>query len=164
MTGMPPGARAAAEAVIARYPRPRSAVMPLLHLIQDETGWVSAGAMREVAALLGLTPAEVLGVCSFYTMFKRHPSGRLLVSVCTNVSCLVNGGPALLAALEQAYDDATDVTVEEVECLAACDGAPVLQLNYEFFERVTPESAERLIEECRRGEREVRGMSGGRTR
>ncbi|MGH9021837.1 MAG: NAD(P)H-dependent oxidoreductase subunit E [Acidimicrobiia bacterium] len=161
---MPPGARAAAEEVIALYPRPRSAVMPLLHLVQDEVGWVPSGAIQEVAELLGLTSAEVLGVCSFYTMFKLHPSGRLLVSVCTNVSCLVNGGPELLSALERAYDDTPDVTVEEVECLAACDGAPVLQVNYEFFERMTLESAERLIEECRSGEREARGMSGGRTR
>ena len=122
----------AARAIIARYPFKRSALLPLLHLAQDQDGWVTADAMEEVAELLDMTPALVLGTASFYTMFKREPVGKLLVSVCTNVSCLVNRGPELLAHLERTYADDPDVTVEEVECIAACDLAPVMQVNYEF--------------------------------
>ena len=85
-------------------------------------------------------PAEVQGTCSFYTMFKRRPCGTLLVSVCTNVTCLVTGGPEILEQLEQRYADDDDVTVEEVECLAACGGAPAIQVNYEFHEQLTPET------------------------
>ena len=91
--------RKRAREIIARYPHAKSAVLPLLHLAQDRDGWVTPEAMEEIAALLGLTPALVLGTCSFYTMFKREPVGKLVVSVCTNVSCLVNGGPDLLGQL-----------------------------------------------------------------
>ena len=85
-----------AREIIARYPHKKSATLPLLHLAQDQDGWVTPEAMEEVAELLDLTPALVLGTCSFYTMFKREPVGKLIVSVCTNVSCLVNRGPELL--------------------------------------------------------------------
>src|SRR5687767_13905253 len=101
--------RALARDIVARYPQPQPAVLPLLHLAQDQDGWVSPEAMEEIATLLDMTPAEVLGVCSFYTMYKREPVGRLVVSVCTNVSCLVNGGPELLADLRDRYDDDDDV-------------------------------------------------------
>ena len=119
----------------ARYPHAKSALLPLLHLAQDRNGWVTPAAIEEIAELLDLTPALVLGTCSFYTMFKREPVGALVVSVCTNVSCLVNGGPELLEALRAHFADDDDVLVEEVECLAACDLAPVLQVNYEFHGR-----------------------------
>lgn len=154
--------RARAKATIDRYPFPKSATLPLLHLAQEQDGWVSPDAMEEIAALLGLTPAQVLGVCSFYTMFKREPVGHLVVSVCTNVSCLVTGGPELLHALQGRYIDDDDVFVEEVECLAACDLAPVLQVNYEYHGPVAPQSAETLIEEYKRGERTPRSVSGTR--
>jgi NADH-quinone oxidoreductase subunit E len=150
----------AARAIIARYPHKRSALLPLLHLAQDQDGWVTPDAMEEIARLLDLTPALVLGTASFYTMFKRQPVGKLLVSVCTNVSCLVNRGPELLAHLEHRYSLDPDVTVEEVECVAACDLAPVMQVNYEFHGPVTPEAAESIIDEYASGARVARTLSG----
>jgi NADH-quinone oxidoreductase subunit E len=149
-----------ARAVIARYPFKRSAMLPLLHLAQDQDGWLTPEAMEEIAELLDMTPALVLGTASFYTMFKREPVGKLLVSVCTNVSCLVNRGPQLLTHLEHRYADDDQVTVEEVECIAACDLAPVMQVNYEFHGPVTPEAAESLIDEYARGVRVARTISG----
>src|SRR5262245_49697268 len=151
-----------AKAIIARYPRAKSAILPLAHLAQDQHGWLSAEAMDEIAELTGVTAADVQGTCSFYTMFKRRPCGRLVVSVCTNVTCLVTGGPEVLEHLEHAYADDPDVTVEEVECLAACGGAPALQVNYEFHERVTPASAQGLVDEYRAGTRTARTISGSR--
>ena len=149
-----------AREIIARYPHPKSAVLPLLHLAQDQEGWISAEAIEQIAELLDLTPALVLGTCSFYTMFKREPVGKLLVSVCTNVSCLVNGGPDLLEHLARRYSDDDDVTVEEVECIAACDLAPVLQVNYEFHGPIRGAAAEDLVEEYKRGTRVARTISG----
>jgi NADH-quinone oxidoreductase subunit E len=151
-----------AKAIIGRYPVARSALMPLLHAVADRDGWVTPEGMVEVAGYLNLTPAEVLSTCSFYSMFKRQPCGRLLVSVCTNVSCLVNGGPELLAHMARRYADDPEVTVEEVECLAACDGAPVLQVNYEFHEKCSPEEGERLVEAYKRGELTARGPTGAK--
>jgi NADH-quinone oxidoreductase subunit E len=148
--------------IIARYPQKRSALMPLLHAVQERDGYVTEEAMAEVAGYLELAPAEVFGVCSFYSLFKREPVGRLIVSVCTSMSCLVNGGPELLAHLSRRYADDPDVTVEEVECLAASDGAPVMQVNYEFHERMTPEEAERIVEAYKSGELTPRGPSGER--
>jgi NADH-quinone oxidoreductase subunit E len=154
-----PGIPKAAE-ILARYPTKRSAMMPLLYEVAERDGYVTEAGMEEVADHIGLTPAEVLGVCSFYSMFKRSPQGRLLVSVCTSVSCMVNGGEELLAALRTRYADDPDVTVEEVECLAADDGAPVMQVNYEFHERLTPESAAGIIEDYKAGRLTPRGPSG----
>lgn len=154
-----PGIPRAGE-ILARYPVKRSALMPLLHEVQERDGYVTEAGMKEVAELIGLTPAEVLGVCSFYSMFKRTPQGKLLVSVCTSVSCMVNGGEELYAYLRDRYADDPDVTVEEVECLAADDGAPVIQVNYEFHERLTPESAERIVEDYKAGRLTPRGPSG----
>lgn len=153
---------AEAREIVARYPSAKSAILPLAHLVQDHEGWLSPEAMAEIAELVGVTPAEVQGTCSFYTMFKREPCGRLLVSVCTNVSCLVTGGPEILETLRARYADDADVTVEEVECIAACGGAPAMQVNYEYHERLTPEAAEALIETYKRGELEARSISGGR--
>lgn len=153
---------AEARGIVARYPSAKSAILPLAHLVQDHQGWLSDDAMAEIAELVGVTPAEVQGTCSFYTMFKREPCGRLLVSVCTNVSCLVTGGPEILETLRAGYADDPDVTVEEVECIAACGGAPAVQVNYEYHERLTPETAEALIETYKRGELEARSISGGR--
>lgn len=151
---------AKANAIVARYPRPKSAILPLAHLAQDQDGWVSAAAMEAIAELTGVTPAEVQGTVSFYTMFKREPVGKYVVSVCTNVSCLVLGGPELYEHLLDRYADDDDVTVEEVECLAACDGAPCLQVNYEYHLDLTPESAEQVVEDHRSGRRPARTTSG----
>jgi NADH-quinone oxidoreductase subunit E len=152
--------RARAEEIVARYPRPKSAILPLAHLAQDQDGWLTDEAMQEIAELAGVTAADVLGTCSFYTMFKRRPCGRLVVSVCTNVTCLVTGGPEIFEHLEARYATDADVTVEEVECLAACGGAPALQVNYEFHERVTPSSAEEIVDEYKNGARAPRTVSG----
>ena len=152
--------RTRAKAIVARYPRAKSAILPLAHLAQDQHGWLSADAMTEIAELTGVTTADVQGTCSFYTMLKLRPCGRFVVSVCTNVTCLVTGGPEILEHLEHLYATDTDVTVEEVECLAACGGAPAMQVNYEFHERVTPDSAQGLVEEYRAGTRAARTISG----
>jgi len=151
--------RRAAE-IIERYPQPKSALLPLLSLAQDRDGWVTPDAMEEIAAMLGLTPALVLGTCSFYTMFKRAPVGRLVVSVCTNVTCLVTGGPDLLSSLREAYREDPEVSVEEVECLAACDLAPVMQVNYDFHGPVTPADAVDVIERYKAGTLTARTVSG----
>jgi NADH-quinone oxidoreductase subunit E len=159
-----PGNLDTARETIARYPHKKSAVLPLLHLAQDQDGWITPEAIEEIAALLDLTPVQVLGTCSFYTMFKREPVGKLLVSVCTNVSCLVNGGPELLEHLERRYAADDDVTVEEVECIAACDLAPVLQVNYEFHGPITGDAATELIDDYKRGGKVPRTISGTRVR
>jgi NADH-quinone oxidoreductase subunit E len=154
--------RAKAYAIVEQYPRPKSAILPLAHLAQDQEGWLSSEAMNEIATLTGETPAIVQGTCSFYTMLKRRPCGRLLVSVCTNVTCFVTGGPEVLEHLETKYALDDEVTVEEVECLAACGGAPALQVNYEFHERVTPELAYDIVEAYKRGALRARTISGSR--
>jgi NADH-quinone oxidoreductase subunit E len=154
--------RQKARAIVERYPRPKSAILPLAHLAQDQDGWLSPEAMVEIAELVDVTPADVLGTCSFYTMFKREPVGRLVVSVCTNVTCLVTGGPEVLEHLRSRYAADDDVHVEEVECLAACGGAPALQVNYEFHEQLTPDSAESIVEAYKRSELTARTVSGTR--
>jgi NADH-quinone oxidoreductase subunit E len=151
-----------AREIVARYPRAKSAILPLAHLAQDQEGWLTNDAMEEIAALTGVTPAEVQGTCSFYTMLKRRPCGSLIVSVCTNVTCLVTGGPAILAELTQRYGTDDDVTVEEVECLAACGGAPALQVNYEFHELVTPETAVSIVDDYKAGRLRARTVSGAK--
>jgi NADH-quinone oxidoreductase subunit E len=151
---------ARAREIVARYPRPKSAILPLAHLAQDQGGWLSTDAMIEIAELTGVSAAEVQGTCSFYTMLKRRPCGKLVVSVCTNVSCLVTGGPEVLDALRAKYAANADVTVEEVECLAACGGAPALQVNYEYFENVTPDSAAQIVDDYESGTRKARTISG----
>ena len=151
-----------AKEILARYPLAKSAILPLAHLAQDQDGWLSCEAVAAIARLVGVTPAEVQGTTSFYTMFKREPCGRLLVSVCTNVSCLVTGGPEVLDHLRRRYASDTEVTVEEVECLAACGGAPSMQVNYEYHELLTPESAEALVEDYKTGRLAARTISGGK--
>lgn len=153
---------ARAREIITRYPRPKSAILPLAHLAQDQDGWLCPEAMVEIAGLVGVTPAEVQGTCSFYTMLKREPCGRLVVSVCTNVSCLVTGGPEILEHLSARYAGDVEVTVEEVECIAACGGAPAMQVNYEYHEGLTPQDAEEVVEAYKCGELRARSVSGGR--
>jgi NADH-quinone oxidoreductase subunit E len=151
-----------AREILARYPRPKSAILPLAHLAQDQDGWLTSEAMEQIALLTGVTPAEVQGTCSFYTMFKRRPCGSLLVSVCTNVTCLVTGGPEILDHLAVRYGDDDAVTVEEVECLAACGGAPALQVNYEYHEKLTPESAAGIVDDYKAGRLTPRTISGAK--
>jgi NADH-quinone oxidoreductase subunit E len=150
--------RRVAERIVARYPTRRSALVPLLYLVQSVVGWVPRQGMREVAELLGLTTAEVEAVATFYTMLKLHPCGRYVVSVCTNPSCALRGGRRLFdRARELLGPEAERVTedglftLEEEECLAACDQAPVVAVNYLFYDRVTEEGLEHLVEEIRAG-------------
>jgi NADH:ubiquinone oxidoreductase subunit E len=149
-----------AREAIAKYPQKKSAVLPLLHLAQDQDGHITHEAIEEIADLLDLTPALVLGTCSFYTMFKLESPGELVVSVCTNVACIVNRAPELLQHLQRRYADDPDVTVEEVECIAACDLAPVLQVNYEFHGPLTPDDAVTLVDDYKSGKRVARTISG----
>lgn len=158
-----PDNRARAAEIVAQYPDPHSAILPLAHLAQDQDGWLSAGAMAEIADIVDTTPADVQGVCSFYTMYKRRPCGKYVVSVCTNVTCLVVGGPEVLAHLEDRYSDDDDVFVEEVECLAACGNAPAMQVNYEYHEHLTPTMAAAIVDDYRAGVLHARGISGGRS-
>jgi len=137
-----------ATRLIAAYPERRSAVMPLLYLASLEHGHVTSDAQREVAELTGLTAAQVQSVASFYTMYKRGPVGRYLISVCTSISCYLLGSDEVLEAVEDATGtpdgEASDdglFSVEHVECLGACGGAPAVQVNYELIEGVEPEKA-----------------------
>ena len=147
-----------ANAIIKRYPRARSALIPLLHLAQEQDGWVTPEAMEHVAELLDITPAEVLGTCSFYEMFKREPVGKYLVNVCTTVPCLMLGGPELLEHLESKLgvragattDDGT-FTLNEVECVAACTQAPCLLVNYRVFGPLTDADASQLVDDLNAG-------------
>lgn len=155
---------AAAREIIARYPagRSRSALLPLLHLVQAEEGSVTPEGVAFCADQLGITHAEVSAVATFYTMYKRRPVGDWLVSVCTNLSCALLGGEEVYKRLsdrlgvghDQTTEDGT-ITLEHAECLAACDYAPVMTVNYEFFDRTDPDAAEAVVEGLRRGERPV---------
>jgi NADH-quinone oxidoreductase subunit E len=153
-------ARALADRLVAKYPDPRSALLPLLYLVQSEVGWVPPQGMREVAEILALTTAEVQAVATFYTMVKLHPCGRYVLSICTNPSCALVGGRRLIERARELLGPAAEhgvsedglLTLEEEECMAACDGAPVAALNYVYFDRVTEEALGQLIAGIRRGE------------
>jgi NADH-quinone oxidoreductase subunit E len=152
------GLAADAAEIIARYPRPRSALLPLLHLVQALEGFVSADGIAFCAEQLGLSEAEVTAVVSFYTMYKRRPVGEYHVGVCTNTLCAVLGGDAIYADLRDYLgteaDEATSdgkVSLERVECNAACDYAPVVMVNWEFFDNMTPRSARELVDGLRAG-------------
>lgn len=154
--------RVQAEAIVARYPkgRERSAMMPLLYLVQSVEGWVTREGLREVAALLGLTTAEVEAVASFYTMYRLRPTGTHVVNVCTNLACKLRGAEAVLragreaAGLAAGQDVSEDglVTLHEEECLGVCDLAPVAQINFANHDFVTPEHLRELIAALRAGE------------
>ena len=151
--------RRVAEEIVARYPNKRSAALPLLFLVQSKEGFVTEQGMREIADILGLTPADVLSTASFYTMLKKRAQGEYLVSVCRNISCTHLGARRIIAELEEhlgieAGETTADgkITLEVAECLATCDGAPSLQVNYEDFYRVDEEQASLLVEKLRRGD------------
>jgi NADH-quinone oxidoreductase subunit E len=152
--------RLRAREIVARYPRSRSALLPMLHLVQAEEGYVSPDGIALCAEELGLTKAEVGAVATFYTMYKRRPTGDWLVSVCTNTVCGMLGGDAIYASLseqlgvrhDQTTPDGT-ITLEHAECLAACDYAPVVTVNYEFYDNQDTESATDLVKQLREGSR-----------
>ena len=149
-----------AREIIGRYPLPKSALIPLLHLAQEQDGHVTEEAMEHIAELVGVTPAEVIGTCSFYEMFKREPVGQYLINVCTNISCLLLGGEELLHHLEERLgirpgSTTADgmFTLEDVECIAACTEAPCLTVNYRYFHQITHDEADRLLDDLRAGRR-----------
>jgi NADH-quinone oxidoreductase subunit E len=157
-----------AKEVIARYPDSRSALLPLLHLVQSEEGHVTRTGIRFCAEMLDLTSAEVTAVATFYTMYRRKPSGDYQVGVCTNTLCAVMGGDAIFETLQEhlgvGNGETTDdgkITLEHIECNAACDYAPVVMVNWEFFDNQTPASAKQLVDDLRAG-REVTASRGAR--
>jgi NADH-quinone oxidoreductase subunit E len=146
------------QQIIARYPQPRSALLPMLHLVQSVEGRVTSRGIEACADLLGISAAEVSGVATFYTMYKRRPVGEYHVGVCTNTLCAVMGGDEIFERLKDhldiGNDETTDdgrITLEHLECNAACDYAPVMMVNWEFMDNQTPESATRLVDDLRSG-------------
>ena len=155
-----------AEQVVARYPQRRSALLPLLHLVQSVDGYITGRGIDFCAEVLDLTRAEVSGVATFYTQYKRHPNGEYTVGVCTNTLCAVMGGDLIFDRLSEhlgiGHDETTadgKITLERVECNAACDYAPVVMANWEFFDNQTPESTRQLVDDLRAGA-EVRPSRG----
>ncbi|MCK0110875.1 NADH-quinone oxidoreductase subunit NuoE [Ornithinimicrobium sp. F0845] len=150
--------RADAEQIMAKYPQKRSALLPLLHLIQSVDGYVTGRGVDLCAELLDLTRAEVSGVATFYTQYKRHPNGEYTVGVCTNTLCAIMGGDQIFDEVSEhlgiGHDETTadgKITLERVECNAACDFAPVVMANWEFFDNQTPESTKQLVDDLRSG-------------
>lgn len=145
------------EKALGRYPEKRGALLPLLNYAQERRGWISPADMREIADALGLTPAYVHSVATFYTMYQEHPVGRWLIQVCTNISCHLNGADEVFERFlaetgTRAGETSEDglFTCLEVECLGACGFATVAQINDEYWERITPESVPEVVEELRR--------------
>jgi NADH-quinone oxidoreductase subunit E len=147
-----------AKEIIGRYPNPRSALLPLLHLVQSEDGYVTPAGLEFCGEQLGLTGAEVAAVASFYTMYRRGPTGDYLVGVCTNTLCAVMGGDAIFDSLKEhlgiGNDETTadsSITLQHIECNAACDFAPVIMVNWEFFDNQTCASARERVDGLRAG-------------
>ena len=149
---------AAMDSIIKRYPRSRSAIMPLLHFAQAKDGYVTPESIETIAKKLDLESAEVSAVATFYTQYKRKPVGEYHVGVCTNTLCAVMGGDAIFQALkdhlEIENDDVTTdgkVSLEHIECNAACDYAPVVMVNWEFYDNQTVQSSKDLVDAARAG-------------
>ena len=147
-----------AQAIIARYPQARSALLPMLHLVQSVDGYITGRGVHFCAEQLELTTAEVSGVATFYTQYKRHPNGEYTVGVCTNTLCAIMGGDQIFDELSEhlgvGHDETTEdgkITLERLECNAACDFAPVMMVNWEFMDNQTPESAVQMVEALRSG-------------
>ena len=148
-----------AKEIIGRYPNPRSALLPLLHLVQSEDGYLTPAGLEFCSEQLALTGAEVAAVASFYSMYRREPTGDYLVGVCTNTLCAVMGGDAIFASLKEhlgiGNDETTadgSITLQHIECNAACDFAPVVMVNWEFYDYQTPESTRELVDGLRSGQ------------
>jgi NADH-quinone oxidoreductase subunit E len=147
-----------AKEIIARYPKKKSALIPLVHLSQQQNGYVTEDAMRHVAELLDVTPAEVYGTASFYEMFRFEPTGRYLINICGTMSCALMGGDDLMHHAEHALgvragSTTSDglITLQHAECQAACSEAPTLQVNYRHRYRVTTEAFDQLVDDLRAG-------------
>ena len=149
-----------ANEIIGRYPIKKSALIPLLHLAQEQEGWVSREAMNHIAEILQITPAEVLGTCSFYEMFKRSPVGEYQLNICHGISCHLLGAENLLHHAEETLGIKEGETTEDgkfslegVECIAACTEAPCLQVNYRYQNKVTKPHFNQLVQEIKDGNR-----------
>ncbi len=154
--------------IAARYPEARSGLLPMLHLVQSEHGRVTPAGIEACAEILDISAADVSGVATFYTMYKRKPVGDYHVGVCTNTLCAVMGGDVIFERLKDHLEVGNDettadgkVTLEHIECNAACDYAPVMTVNWEFMDNMTPESATQLVDDLREG-KEVRSTRGPR--
>lgn len=152
--------------IAARYPHARSGLLPMLHLVQSAEGRITPEGIEVCAEILGITAAEVSGVATFYTMYKRRPVGDYHVGVCTNTLCAVMGGDAIFERLKDHLDVGNDettadgkITLEHVECNAACDFAPVMMVNWEFMDNMDPAKATALVDDLRTG-KEVRSTRG----
>jgi NADH-quinone oxidoreductase subunit E len=150
----------------ARYPQPRSALLPMLHLVQSYDGRISPAGITACAEILGITAAQVSGVATFYTMYHRRPAGKHHIGVCTTALCAVMGGDALLERVERKLGIGPDETtadgmfsLERLECNAACDFAPVLMVNWEFMDNMTPARAEQILDDLAAG-KQVRSTRG----
>jgi NADH-quinone oxidoreductase subunit E len=166
--------KADAAEITGRYPKARSALLPLLYLVQAEEGYVSPEGMAFCAEVLGITETEVRGVSTFYTMYKHEPAAEYQVGVCINTTCAIMGGDQIYAELAEhlGADPGEDhshhdikspdgkVALERLECNAACDYAPVLMVNWEFFDNQTPETAKKLVDDLRAGANGVRPTRG----
>lgn len=162
--------RVKAREIIARYPVSRSALLPMLHLVQAEEGYVTADGIALCAEELGLTTAEVAAVATFYTMYHRKPVGEYHIGVCINPGCGILGGDAIWSTLCNRLgignDEVTEdgkISLERIECQAACTHAPVLTANWEFLDNMTPEKAVDVVEKLRSGQ-EVLSTRGPRIR
>ncbi|CAB4336851.1 MAG: NADH-quinone oxidoreductase subunit NuoE [Actinobacteria bacterium] len=146
------------DSIIARYPRKRSAIMPLLHFVQSIDGYVTNEGIEVIAEKLELATAEVTAVSTFYTQYKSKPVGEYHVGICTNTLCAVMGGDAIFASIKEHLDIENDgvtkdgkVSVEHIECNAACDYAPVVMVNWEFYDNQTVQSVKDLVDGARAG-------------
>ena len=167
-TQLPAETMAELREIAARYPEARSGLLPMLHLVQSAEGRVTPAGIEACAQVLGISAAEVSGVATFYTMYKRRPVGDYHVGVCTNTLCAVMGGDLILERLKGHLDVGNDettedgrITLEHLECNAACDYAPVVMVNWEFFDNMTPDSAVALVDDLRSGA-EVHSTRGPR--
>ena len=154
--------------IAARYPQARSALLPMLHLVQSVEGRVTPAGIEACADLLGISTADVSGVATFYTMYKRRPVGEYHVGICTTALCAIVGGDEVFAALQDHLEIGNDettadgkITLEHIECNAACDLAPVMMVNWEFFDNTTPEIAKDVVDRLRAGE-DVTATRGAR--
>lgn len=146
------------DSIIKRYPRSRSAIMPLLHYVQSIEGYVTQAGIERIAVKLDLETAEVNAVATFYTQYKRKPVGEYHVGICTNTLCAIMGGDEIYKSVLEHLDIENDgvtadgkVSVEHIECNAACDYAPVVMANWEFYDNQTPESVKDLVDSMRNG-------------
>ena len=166
MSGYDEKTMAELRELAAKYPKPRSALMPMLHLLQSVDGYVTPEAVATCAEIIGITPAQAQGVATFYTMYRREPCGKHHIGVCSTALCAVMGGDAILDAVERKLGIADgqttpdgQFTLERVECNAACDYAPVMMVDWEFMDNMTPEKAAKLLDDLAAG-REVVSTRG----